>query len=187
MSHSEGHAESHAERHCRRAAAFGLLVEHVEDWSAPAPVPGWTAQDVVMHLVTWPAALLASVGIDLPPVDSSPEKAWPAHAARLQALFDESPDLIVSGTPMGPQPVAALLDQIYTADVFLHSWDLARASGQQPPLDEETCAAMLAGMAPIEGMLRDSGQYGPAVPVAPDRSAMDRLIGFIGRDPDWSP
>lgn len=180
-------AEGPADRHRQRAAAFGVLVEHVEDWSAPAPVAGWTARDVVMHLVTWPVALLASAGIDLPPVGSSPEAAWPAHAARLQALFDESPDLILSGTPMGPQPVASLLDQIYTADVFLHSWDLARATGQVPPLDEETCAAMLAGMTPIEAMLRDSGQYGPAVPVAPDRPAMDRLIGFIGRDPDWSP
>lgn len=180
------HADSHAERHRRRAAAFGALVENVEDWSAPAPVAGWTAADVVMHLVTWPVALLGSAGIDLPSVSSSPAEAWPAHAARLQALFDESPDLIVSGTPMGPQPVAALLDQIYTADVFLHSWDMARSSGQEPPLDEETCAAMLAGMAQIEGILRDSGQYGPAVPVASDRSARDRLIGFIGRDPDWT-
>ena len=176
-----------AENHRRRAAAFGVLVEHAADWSAQAPVAGWTARDVVMHLVEWPAALLASAGIDLPPVPSSPEEAWPAHAARLQALFDESPDLIVSGTPMGPQPVAALLDQIYTADVFLHSWDLARATGQEPPLDEETCAAMLAGMVGIEQILRESGQYGPAVPVAAERSAMDRLMGFIGRDPDWRP
>ena len=177
---------TYAETHRRRAAAFGVLVENVEYWSAPAPVAGWTAKDVVMHLVEWPAALLASSGLQLALVPPSPEQAWPAHAARLQALFDESPDLVISGTPMGPQPVAALLDQIYTADVFLHSWDLARSSGQEPPLDEETCAAMLAGMAPIEHILRDSGQYGPAVPVAPERSAMDRLMGFIGRDPDWT-
>ncbi|HWU32535.1 MAG TPA: TIGR03086 family protein, partial [Marmoricola sp.] len=105
---------------------------------------------------------------------------------RLQRLFDESPDQIIDGTPMGPQPVAALLDQIYTGDVFLHSWDLARATGQEPPLDEETCAAMLAGMAGIEGPMRDSGQFGPAVRVADGRSAVDRLIGFVGRDPDWT-
>lgn len=176
-----------AENHRERAAAFGRLVAGVTDWSAPAPVEGWTARDVVTHLIEWPAGFLASAGIELDPVPTDPVEGWTAHSERLQRLFDDSPDLIIDGTPMGPQPVAALLDQIYTGDVFLHSWDLARASGQAPPLDEETCAAMLAGMATIEGPMRDSGQFGPAVPVADGRSAMDRLIGFVGRDPDWRP
>lgn len=175
-----------AENHRARAAAFGRLVDGVSDWSAPSPVDGWSAEDVVMHLVYWPESFLASAGIALEPVPVNPAEAWAAHADRLQRLFDESPDQIIEGTPMGPQPVALLLDQIYTGDVFLHSWDLARASGQEPPLDEETCAAMLAGMAGIEGPMRDSGQFGPAVRVADGRSAMDRLIGFIGRDPDWT-
>lgn len=174
-----------AENHRVRAAAFGRLVDGVSDWSAPAPVAGWTAQDVVLHLIEWPAAFLASAGLPLEPVPADPVEGWAAHVERLQWLFDESPDLIVGGTPMGAQPIASLLDQIYTGDVFLHSWDLARASGQEPPLDEETCAAMLAGMAGIEGPMRESGQFGPAVEVADGRSARDRLIGFIGRDPDW--
>jgi hypothetical protein len=46
---------------------------------------------------------------------------------------------------------------------------------------------MLAGMQPIEGLLRDSGQYGPAVPVPDDAPVVDRLMGFIGRDPQWQP
>lgn len=175
-----------AESHRKRAEAFGALVEGVTDWSAPSPVAGWTAADVVTHLVYWPETFLAAAGIELPPVPADPTGAWHAHAARIQRLLDDEPDLVVSGTPIGPQPLARLLDQIYTGDVFLHSWDLARASGQEPPLDEETCAAMLAGMAGIEGPMRDSGQYGPAVPVAEGRSAMDRLVGFIGRDPDWT-
>lgn len=175
-----------AEAHLQRAAAFGALVEGVEDWSAPAPVAGWTAQDVVTHLIEWPAAFLSSAGIELAPVPPEPVAGWAAHAERIQRLLEDSPDQVISGTPMGPQPVASLLDQIYTGDVFLHSWDLARASGQEPPLDEETCAAMLAGMAAIEGPMRDSGQFGPAVRVDEGRSAMDRLIGFIGRDPDWT-
>lgn len=165
---------------------FGDLVAGVADWSAPSPVTGWDAQDVVMHLIDWPAAFLQSAGIKLEPVPVDIPRAWEAHAARIQALMDADPDRIISGTPMGPMPVASLLDQIYTGDVFLHSWDLARASGQEPPLDEETCAAMLAGMAAIEGPMRDSGQFGPRVPVSTDRSAMDQLVGFIGRDPDWS-
>lgn len=174
-----------SENHRRRADAFGVLVAGVTDWSAPSPVKGWDARDVVMHLVDWPAALLASSGIELDPVPVEVDRAWQAHAARIQYLMDHEADRVITGTPMGPTPLARLLDQIYTGDVFLHSWDLARASGQEPPLDEETCAAMLAGMAPIEDLMRGSGQYGQRVRVGTDRSAMDQLIGFIGRDPDW--
>jgi hypothetical protein len=42
-------------------------------------------------------------------------------------------------------------------------------------------------MEPIEQLLRDSGQYGPAVPVADDASPQDKLAAFIGRDPAWQP
>jgi hypothetical protein len=39
----------------------------------------------------------------------------------------------------------------------------------------------------MEQMLRDSGQFGPAVPVAEGASAQDKLMAFIGRDPAWTP
>jgi hypothetical protein len=68
-----------------------------------------------------------------------------------------------------------------------HTWDLARASGQDVTLEPEFCAHLLAGMAPIEDLLRASGQYGPAVAVPADADAQTRLIGFIGRDPSWRP
>ena len=48
-------------------------------------------------------------------------------------------------------PLAVAVDNFYTADVFMHSWDLAQASGQDLALDEDQCAAMLAGMAPDGG------------------------------------
>ena len=51
---------------------------------------------------------------------------------------------------------------IYTSDVFMHRWDLARATGQDETLDPDKCAAMLEGMLPMDEVLRQSGQYGPA-------------------------
>ena len=46
---------------------------------------------------------------------------------------------------------------------------------------------LLEGMRPMEQVLRDSGQYGPAVPVADDAPVVERLMGFVGRDPAWRP
>ena len=38
-------------RHEAVAGDFGRLVGAATDWSAPAPVPGWTARDLVRHVV----------------------------------------------------------------------------------------------------------------------------------------
>ncbi len=79
------------------------------------------------------------------------------------------------------------MDRFYTTDVLFHTWDLATASGQDSGLDEAECAELLAGMQPMDEMLRQSGQYGPKVAVPDDASAVQRLMGFLGRDPARSP
>lgn len=182
-----------ADEHRRVAAAFTERVLGATDWDAPAPVDGWVARDVVDHLVTWLPAFLAGNGVEgVGPGDVSaaddPVAAWLAHAASVQALLD-GPGAAqqVDDPRMGQWAVGDLVNQIYTADVFMHTWDLARATGQDETLDAETCAAMLAGMEPIDQMLRESGQYGPRVEVPADADAQTRLIGFIGRDPQWRP
>jgi len=71
--------------------------------------------------------------------------------------------------------------------VFLHTWDLARATGQDDQLDPDRCAQLLSGMGSAEDAMRTSGQYGPAFDVPDDASVQDRLIAFIGRDPGWRP
>jgi hypothetical protein len=65
----------------------------------------------------------------------------------------------------------------------MHTWDLARSNELEAALDEDECAGLLAGMVGIEQLLRDSGQFGPAVSVPNDAPVQDRLMGFIGRDP----
>lgn len=179
-----------AEDHRRVAAAFTTVVDAVNDWDAPAPVEGWAARDVVDHLVTWFPAFLAGGGValdvDLPGDD--PGGGWRAHADAVQHLLDgPDADRPFTHPHAGTHPLDQAVGQFYTADVFMHTWDLARASGQDVVLDADRCAAMLAGMQPIEEMLRASGQYGPAVPVPDDASVQDRFVAFIGRDPAWTP
>jgi uncharacterized protein (TIGR03086 family) len=84
---------------------------------------------------------------------------------------------------VGELPLPVAVDRFYTSDVFMHTWDLARATGQDERLDEQTCAYMLAGMEPIDELLRRSGQYGPRVAVPDDADVQTRLLAFIGRDP----
>jgi uncharacterized protein (TIGR03086 family) len=180
--------ESLAARHEAAAGEFSRLVEQTSEWDAPAPVDGWTARDVVDHLVSWFGGFLAAGGVELPSGPSTaadPVAAWRHHADAVQALLDERGEEEFTHPHVGPGRVAETTDRFYTADVFMHSWDLARATGQEPRLDEDFAGHLLAGMQPIEKMLRDSGQYGPAVAVADDAPVVDRLMAFVGRDPAW--
>ena len=179
-----------AARHREVAATFGRLVDGAGSWQAPAPVDGWTARDVVAHLVEWFPGFLAGGGVSSPPARSSPTTRPPRGTTRrdaVQDLVDERGDESFTHPYAGTHRLADAVDRFYTADVFMHSWDLARATGQAVRLDEDFAATLLDGMRPIEDVLRSSGQYGAPVPVPDDAPVVDRLMGFIGRDPDWAP
>lgn len=178
-----------AARHRAVAAAFSAAVDGAGDWDAPSPVEAWRARDVVRHLVEWlPGLLHGGAGISLPQgpsADDDPVGAWHAHADAVQALLDDptTQERILSNPHLGELPVPVAIDRFYTTDVFMHTWDLARATGQDEALDAERCAQMLAGMEPLDEVLRQSGHYGPKVDVPADADVQTRLLAFIGRTP----
>lgn len=182
-----------AERHREIGGAFTARVRGTQVWDAPSPVAGWTARDVVRHLTEWfPGFLAAGTGIELPagpPVDDDPVAAWQVHCDAVQALLDEPSiaDRVLVNPHIGEVPLDGAIDQFYTSDVFMHTWDLARATGQDDRLDEDFCAQLVAGMESMEEIIRSSGQYGPRVSVPADADPQTRLLGFIGRDPFWTP
>ena len=164
-----------------------------DQWDDPSPVEEWTARDVVGHLVEWfPSFLSDGAGVDLPPgppVDEDPAGAWRNLYDEVLALLEDpaTSGRVLSNPHIGEVPLPQAVSQFFTGDVFQHTWDLARASGQDATLDPERCAAMLAGAEPYEDAMRQSGQYGPRVEVPEDADAQTRLLGFIGRDPFWAP
>jgi uncharacterized protein (TIGR03086 family) len=182
---------SAAEEHRAVAAAFTARVRGVPDadWDAPAPCEGWAARDVVGHLVTWSAGFLrAGAGVELPagpPAAEDPVAAWTVHRDAVQALLDDpaTQDRVLVNEHVGEVPLDRAVDWFYTADVFLHTWDLARATGQDEHLDPDRCARMLDGMLPMDEALRASGHYGPRVDVPADADVQTRLLAFIGRRP----
>ncbi|MGC4808485.1 TIGR03086 family metal-binding protein [Micromonospora sp. DT233] len=178
-----------ADDHRAVAKAFAERVRGVApaDWDNPAPCEGWVALDVVRHLTEWlPAFLSAGAGIELPKgptVDEDPLAAWVAHSDGVQALLDDpaTSGQMLANPHVGEMPVDQAIGMVYVPDVFLHTWDLARATGQDERLDPDRCAQLLAGMLPMDDVLRGSGQYGPRAEVAEDADAQTRLLAFIGR------
>ncbi len=181
-----------AEFHQIAAANFARLIEGTTNWDAPSPVPGWQARDVVEHLLTWFPAMLAegtsyeiSAGPD-PRADLL--GAWQHQTAQVQRLLDdpESANADFSSDTLGEQPLSQMINNFYTGDIFMHSWDLAMATGQEHGLDQATAAGMLVGMEPMDQMMRGE-HFGPRQPVAEDAPEVEKLMAFIGRDPDWIP
>jgi uncharacterized protein (TIGR03086 family) len=135
-----------------------------------------------------PAFLRSGAGVELPKgpsVDDDPVLAWVIHSDGVQALLDDpaTPGRVLSDPHVGDIPLDQAVGQFYTNDVFLHTWDLARATGQDERLDPDKCAQLLEGMLPMNLALRASGHYGPEVEVAKDADVQTRLIAFIGRTP----
>lgn len=179
-----------ADRHRAVAGGFGDVVIAATDWHAPTPVMGWEAIDVVAHLVEWFPAFLEAGGVELPSgpsVRSDPAGAWRAHSEAVQALLDDEQRAAEQFTHpyAGTHQLDSAIDRFYTADVFMHTWDLARATGVDPNLNPDFCTVLVDGMESIDELLRSSGQYGPRLPVLDTSDPTARLMGFIGRDPNW--
>jgi len=181
-----------AERHRQIAQLFTDRVRGTRYWDAPSPVADWAARDVVRHLTDWFHDFLASgAGIELPrgpSVDEDPVAAWRVHSDGVQAVLDdpETAHRRLTNPHIGDLPLGGAIDQFYTADVFMHTWDLSRATGQDDRLDPDFCAQLLAGMQPIESVMRSSGQFGARVEVPDGADVQTRMLAFIGRDPFWS-
>ena len=179
-----------ADRYRRVAAQFTQRVDAVpaDAWDNPAPVDGWLARDVVGHLVEWlPAFFFTTWPVELPDhpsIAEDPAGAWAALDATIQAALDD-PAVAddVRDTQMGASSFAQTFDMIGTTDVFMHTWDLARAAGLDETLDPVEVHNFVEHMEPMDQMLRESGQYGPRVPVPDDADEQTRLIAFIGRQP----
>lgn len=184
-------SELPAERHRQIAGLFTDRVRGTRSWDVPSPVAEWTARDVVRHLTEWfPSFLAAGAGVELPAgpsVDKDPVAAWQVHCDGVQALLDdpETAHRELTNPHIGTLPLDTAVDQFYTADVFMHTWDLARATGQDDRLDTGFCARLLGGMEPIQETLASSGQFGARVKVPDDADTQTKLIGLIGRDPFW--
>lgn len=87
----------------------------------------------------------------------------------------------------GQAPLRGRADQ-QIAELAVHGWDLARATGQQADLDPAVARHALGWS---QQMLRPEFRgpdkaFGPEVAVSADAPIYQRLAGWFGRDPEWT-
>lgn len=153
-------------------------------WDQPSPCEGWTARDVLRHVVDTEREFLAPHGVRLPDVaaDADPAAAWRAHASALaEALAD--PDLGAREYDgyFGRTTIGDTLLRFYGFDLVVHRWDLATSAGLEERLTDdeldfvEACAAGYGEALYSEGVCRP----GTEAPAGADRQA--RLLARLGR------
>ena len=177
-----------AERYERITGQFSDRVRGVPAgaWDDPSPCEGWTARDVVGHLVEWISGFFGSQGVEFPPIPSvadDPVGAWEAVRSTIAAALA---DPVLAGkelsTPFSTQSLAETVDMIVTGDVFTHTWDLARRPGQDETLDADQLHRMVGAMGAMpEEVMRADGMFGPAVEVPADADDQTKFLAYSGR------
>jgi uncharacterized protein (TIGR03086 family) len=177
-----------ADRYCKVADAFGARVAGVEGdgWDAPAPCDGWAARDVVDHLGHGAGFFLNGTGreVTIPSAADDPMATWAATRATFEAVLGD-PEVagLEIDSPFGRMTVEELIGRIAIADMLVHTWDLARATGQDETLDIDEVRRTMAILGPADEVIRSPGAFGPKVEVPADSDEQTQLIAFTGRTP----
>lgn len=149
-----------------------------EHWDKPSTCDEWTVRELVDHALYWQgmAGRLLNAG-------TQKGDDWSTIHAAVSAALDDPARLEGNAEKFSNMPRHRVFG-LMLADLLIHTWDLATSIGTEIALPEEAAEAALFGLRrmPTE-MLRSPTMYGPEVEVAPDASAQNKLIGFVGRQP----
>lgn len=175
----------------QRAEEFTRVVEAVDgDWDAPSPCEGWSARDVVGHVIGSQREFLSRQGLDAgaEPDLADPVAAWREQLTHVRAVL--AADGVAAreyDSYFGRTTIAATMADFYGWDLVVHGSDVARATGQEWSVDEAQAAALHATADGWGEALHSEGVCAAEVQVADDASVTDRLLARLGRDPGWRP
>ena len=180
-----------AQRFSERADALAAILDSSDQrWDAPTPCEGWTVRDVVAHAIDTERDFLGRQGLDPGPAPdlTDPASAWRDHAKAVAEILGQPgvAEREYDGY-FGRTTIAATMADFYGWDLVIHGSDVARATGQSWSIGDEEAAVLHATADGWGDALHSEGVCGPAVPLADDASATDRLLARLGRDPEWQP
>jgi uncharacterized protein (TIGR03086 family) len=178
-----------ARRYARLAARFADTIAAVPEgaWERPSPCEGWTARDVVRHVVDTQEMFLGFVGRTMgqvPSVDDDPGAAFDAARAAVQAdLEDPQRAGAVYQGFGGESTFEQGVDRFLSFDLVVHGWDLARAVGLDERMDPEEVRRLSEEVHGFGDAMRGPQAFGPEVEAPAGADEQARLLAFLGRRP----
>jgi uncharacterized protein (TIGR03086 family) len=167
---------------------------------APTPCPDWTVAALLDHLMGLAHAFTQAArkrtdapGTAEPPPPSSAQHLSRHWRHRLPVLLEDlatawkDPSSWTGTSRAGGVTMpATALGAVAMTELIMHSWDLARATGQEYAADPRTLEVLIEFLSqgPPEGT---PGQFDPAVPTDSEATLLDQTLALSGRDPAWRP
>ncbi len=181
------------------ADAAARTVDNVttDQLSGPTPCGEWDVRTLLNHLILWTSHSLErraageSVDSELMEYDfaAAPDFAT-GYRAQLDralaawadpAVWDRELDM------MGANTAAADVGALIIAELVLHGWDLAAATGQEYSVADRAAEAALQAVEANADLFRQYKGFAEPVPMAADAPVLDRVLALSGRDPAWTP
>jgi len=176
-----------ADRYRSLAASMTDTIAAVPDdrWSATTPCEEWTARDLVGHLVSTSGMFLGFIDQDAPAqpaVDEDPLGAFTAARDAVQTALDDpaTANQEYDGL-MGRTTFEKGVDGFLAADLVVHRWDLARATGQDETLPLHEVRRVYETLKPMDEQMRQPSAFGPKVEPPAGADEQTQLLCFLGR------
>ncbi len=177
------------------AATFGEVIAGIPDdaLGARTPCPDYDVAGLLGHLIHRAPQLVGAAGKE--PVEAGEQvpadpAAWRATLVplvdRLGTAWSQPGAWEGTARIEGPMEMpAATIGGIVLAEMVIHGWDLARATGQGPTWPGPLLDVVHQDMSAMAPMGRQMGALGPEVPVPAHPPPLDPLLGVVARAPSW--
>ena len=171
----------------RLADRFGEVVDRLDDadWGRSSPCEGWSAGDVLHHVISTQRDFLAQRGVDAATatdVMTDPRGAWHGHDDRVRTLLAD-PDVALREYDgvFGRTTVGASLVRFYGFDLVVHRWDIAVAAGLDERLTDGELDMLERAADGFGDHLYDDGVCKPALTVHDGADRQERVLARLGR------
>jgi uncharacterized protein (TIGR03086 family) len=179
------------------AEAAARVVDEIKpgQFTSATPCTEWEVRELLNHLILWTSYSLErrahgeSVAPELMEHDfaASPSFAadYRAQLARALAAWSDPAVWERSLNVMGSETPASDVAAMMIAELVLHAWDLAAATGQPYTIAEDAAAAALAAVEANAELFRQYKGFADPVVLPAESSALDKTLALSGRDPRW--
>ena len=165
-----------------------------DELTGPTPCPDWNIAALLDHLMGLALAFTQAArkrsdapGISEPPPEPSAQHLTRHWRHRLPVLLEDlatawKDQSAWTGTSQagGVTMPAAAMGAVAMNELIMHSWDLARATGQEYFADPRTLEVLIE-------FLSQSAQTTPDPADDSEATLLDQAVTLAGRDPAWRP
>jgi uncharacterized protein (TIGR03086 family) len=166
---------------------------NAENLDQKTPCTDWDLRTLLNHTILWTSysaerrAHGESVAEELMSKDFTAEpgyaQAYQAQIAKAVQAWSSPEAWAGDRNVMGSATPAADIAAMLIAEMVLHGWDIAKATGQDYHCDDAVAANVLGTVEAQGELFRQYQGFAAIVPVPDHATTLDRALALSGRDP----